>query len=212
VELRGRHRVVATVPTAGAGPRRYWALAGPAGLADAEIAWRDGDGRIGGRLDVGHRFGRPERRREVLRGAAPGGRRWTLTAYEGRRKRIGNDVYEPEGLPCLLVEIDPPPARSAAVGGFCGVQPATPGFTRAQRRIGGPRRLLLLYGHAPAAARHVQIEGTEGERSTAARRALDGSPGRFWGVALPYAAARGATVRWVGSGGRRGRRVQVLPW
>jgi hypothetical protein len=214
VELTGTRGVLVTAKThaAASALERYWVLAAPAGLDRADLAWLDRRGRPGGLLDVSHRFAGPSARTEVATGTTPDAGRWRLIAYESKRLANRGDVYSPEGLPCLELQLlGPAPQR----GGSCGVQPKTPGFTRGQARvldtIGEPRE-LIMYGRAPANADAVEVTAGGRTISTETISPPAGVPGRFWLLARPPEDFANGHVYWVDhDSGARGRPVEVLP-
>ena len=204
-------RVTAKTHAAPSALERYWVLAAPARLDRAEVAWLDRSGRPGGLLDVSHRFAGPSAPTVVATGTTPAAGPWRLIAYESKRLANRGDVYSPEGLPCLDLQLLRPPQR----GGSCGVQPKTPGFTRGQARvlntIGKPRE-LIMYGRAPANADAVEVAAGGKTISTETVVALGGIPGRFWLLARPPEDFANGHVYWVDhDSGARGRPVEVLP-
>lgn len=206
-------RVTAKTHAAPSALERYWVLAAPAGLDRAEVAWLDRSGRSGGELDVSHRFAGPSARTVVANGWTPAGGSWSMIAYESKRLSAGGDVYSPEGLPCLAVRTGGPRGHAS---GFCGVQPRTPGFTRAQSRrrtVANDRGdELLVFGHAPERADTVEIQAGGRTFSTRTRPGPPGVPGRFWLIAGAPEDFASGHVRWVDrDAGARGRSVRLLP-
>jgi hypothetical protein len=136
-----------------------------------------------------------------------------MTAYESKRLAAGGDVYSPEGLPCIaLHRLGPPEQKS----GFCGVQPKTPGFTRAQAKgwaIAGRSAVeSIVFGHAPERAESVEVRAGGRTISTATIPGPRGIPGRFWLLARPPRDLANGHVYWVDrEGGKRGRPVRLLP-
>lgn len=205
-------RVTARTHAASSALERYWVLAAPAGLDVAAVTWLDRAGRAGGQLDVSHRFAGPSARTEVATGTTRAAGRWRLIAYESKRLASRGDLYSPEGLPCLELRLaGPPPQR----GGFCGVQPKAPGFTRGQTRfpnMAGRPSELIVYGHAPARADAVEVAAGGKTISTDATPAPPGIPGRFWLLARPPEDFANGHVYWVDhESGERGRPLEVLP-
>jgi hypothetical protein len=217
VELTGSPRTRVVTPTRG-GPgasERFWVLAAPVALNRATVAWFDGGGRPRGMLDVGYRFAGPLAPTVVATGTTPAAGPWRLSTYESRRLANAGDVYSPEGLPCLDLRLLDPREGHPSGGGFCGVQPTTPGFTRGQSRypnMAGRPQELILYGHAPERADAVEVRAGGRTISTPTIAPPPGIPGRFWLLARPPEDFAGGHVQWVDrDGGARGRPVEVLP-
>jgi hypothetical protein len=217
VELAGSGGVRVSAPThaAPAFSRRYWVLAAPTDLDRAMLAWSDDRDRTRGGLDVSYRFAGPSAPTVVATGTTPESGPWRMTAYESSRQSFDGDVYSPEGLPCLDLRLLDPPATTSSGGGFCGVQPRTPGFTRAQRTlgvVGEPVGEVIMFGHAPSRADAVEIATGDGVVSTETLPGPAGVPGRFWLIARPQEDFADGHVYWIDrDSGERGPRVEVLP-
>jgi hypothetical protein len=218
VELTGDdgEKVSAAVHSGTGGDRGYWALAAPARLDGASVAWVDARGVRRDELDIAHRFGGPSAPTVVASGSTPVAGPWRMIAYESERGVAKGDVYEPEGLPCMKVRLLDPPAGTASASGSCGVMPKYPGFTRGQTRVpatvGTPPRELIMYGRAPAKADAVEVAAGGKTTATDTIPAPRGIPGRFWLLAGPPEDFANGRVYWVDhDGGARGRPVEVLP-
>jgi hypothetical protein len=169
---------------------------------------------------------RPARSTVVATGTVRYSGPWQLETYRGQGLKDPDtgEVYEPAGLRCVtLYLLDPPVMRVPAGAGFCGAQPRTPGFTRAQmsvpsqgRRADGtvvhPRQ-VLIYGQAPERAEYVLITVPNGLRMRVP--VAEGPPGvrgDFYLAAVPPRLGPGARINWLDRDGDEGSRgTRLMP-
>jgi hypothetical protein len=169
---------------------------------------------------------RPARSTVVATGTVRYAGPWQLETYRGKglKDPETGEVYEPAGLGCLMLYLlDPPLNRGPAGAGFCGAQPRTPGFSRAQMSVPSrarsadgtavhPRQ-VLIYGQAPERAKYVVITVPNGLRMRV--RVQTGPPGvrgDFYLVAVPSRLGSGARINWLDADGNKGSRgTRLMP-
>ena len=175
---------------------------------------------VGSVIPGGEPSGPPENRLPVeqtilAKGTAPVAGPWEITTYKGQGIVVDGETLEQAGSSCIrLVLSDPPVGAPFAASGFCG-ESGGGGFdisdVPVRDRSGHVE--VLLFGHAPEDAAHVELTGDPGTQIRV--DTVDGPDrvvGDVWEMTVPPDLPN-AHVDWVHQDGTRARAdLDVTPW